>query len=109
MALAAAREAARSALLAFAGAPYRLVAADLEILRQMTASSPQQLAGRPTERQARIRAVLEILDRLFPHPPSDEAMIGWAWPGSGSSGFPGLAPARGAGGKQAATGFDPDG
>jgi hypothetical protein len=68
MALAAAREAARSILLAFAGAPHRLAGGDLDMLRQMAASSPQQLAGRLTERRARIRAVLVILDRLLPQP-----------------------------------------
>jgi hypothetical protein len=69
MALAAAREAARSALLALAGAPCRLTGADREILQQMAASSPQHLAGRPDERQAKLRAALAILDRLFPCPP----------------------------------------
>jgi len=92
MALAAAQEAARSALLALAGVSYRLIGADLEILQQMAASSPQHLAGRPTERQARIRAALAILDRLFPRLPACEMTISSARPGS-----PVSAPARGAG------------
>jgi len=82
MALAAAREAARSALLAFAGAPYRLSGPDLDILRQMAACSPQQLAGQPIERQARTRAVLAILDRLFPPPHAGEVRAGPVRPGS---------------------------
>jgi hypothetical protein len=90
MALAAAREAARSALLALAGAPCCLADADLEILKQTAAASPQHLAGRPTERQARIRTVLAILDRLFPRPPACVVRISVARPGS-----PASAPARG--------------
>jgi hypothetical protein len=62
-------------MLALAGAPCRLAGADLEILQQMAASSPQHLAGRPAERQARIRAALTILDRLFPRPPICEVGI----------------------------------
>jgi hypothetical protein len=97
MALAAAREAARSILLAFAGAPHRLAGADLDMLRQMAASSPQQLAGRLTERRARIRAVLVILDRLLPQPEACEVWVSPAPPGSASPASPVLAHARGTG------------
>lgn len=107
MALAAVREAARSALLAFAGAPRRLAGADLEMLRSIAASSPQHLAGRPTERQARIRAVLVILNRLFPQPPADDAMSGWESDGSGSSGSPGPLPVCATAGDGVAGVFDP--
>jgi hypothetical protein len=110
MAFAAAREAARSALLACAGAPHRLAGADLDMLRQMAASSPQQLAGRPTERQAKIRAVLAILDCLFPQPEACEVWISPAPPGSASPAFPVPAHARRAGRYGGATVvFDPDG
>jgi hypothetical protein len=72
MALAAAQEAARSALLVLASAPRRLAAAELEILTQMAASSPQHLAGRPAERHARVHAAFMILDHLFPRAPTCE-------------------------------------
>jgi hypothetical protein len=58
----------------------------------MAASSPQHLAGRPAERQARIHAVLAILDRLFPRPPTCEVGIRSARPRS-----PASAPARSTG------------
>ena len=72
MALAAAREAARSALLALAEAPppRRLAGPDLEFLKELAASSPQHMAGRPTERQALVRATLSVLDRVFLRPPA---------------------------------------
>ncbi len=73
LALAAAQEAARSALLVLAEAPSRLANADRDVLRQMAAASPQHLAGRPAERQAGICSALAILDRLFPRPPICEA------------------------------------
>jgi hypothetical protein len=97
MAFAAAREAARSALLACAGAPHRLAGADLDVLRQMAASSPQQLAGRVTERQARIRAVLAILDCLFPRPDACEVWVSPAPTESAAAAFPVPAHARRAG------------
>jgi hypothetical protein len=108
MAFAAAREAARSALLAIAGAPHRLAGADLDVLRQMAASSPQQLAGRLTERQARVCAVLAILDRLLPRPEACEVWVSPAPPGSASPAFPVPAHARRAGRYGGATAvFDP--
>lgn len=71
MALGAAREAARSALLALAAAPRdRLTGPDIELLREVAAAPPQHLAGRPAERAATIRAMLSALDRLFPRPPA---------------------------------------
>jgi hypothetical protein len=70
MALAAAREAARSALLALGKEMRRLAGPDLALLRDLAAAPPQHLAGRPAERQAVVRAALSILDRLFPRPPS---------------------------------------
>ena len=97
MKFAAAREAARLALLAFAGMPRRLAGADLDMLRQMAASSPQQFAGRLTERQAGIRAVLAILDRLFPRPEACEVWVSPAPPASASPAFPVPAHARRAG------------
>jgi hypothetical protein len=66
-------------------------------LRQMAASSPQQLAGRLTERQARIRAVLAILDRLFPRPEACEVWVSPAPHGSASPASPVPAHARRAG------------
>ncbi len=54
MALDAAREAARSALVALAAAPHRPPASDLGLLRDMAAASPRHLAGRPAERLAMI-------------------------------------------------------
>jgi hypothetical protein len=105
MALAAVREASRSALLALAGSPYRIVGAELEILKQMAASSPQHLAGRPTERMARVRAALAILDRLFPRPSACEVGISSAPPESPTS-----APARTTGRYSGATiAPEPDG
>jgi hypothetical protein len=94
MAFAAAWEAARLALLACGGAPHRLAGSDLDMLRQMAASSPQQLAGRPTERQAKIRAVLAILDRLFLQPEAREVWVSPAPPGSASPASPVPAHAR---------------
>ena len=70
MALAAAREAARSALLALGKEARRPAGPDLEFLRDLAAASPQHLAGRPAERQALVRAALSVLDRLFLLPPS---------------------------------------
>ena len=70
MALDAAREAARSALLALAAAPRRLSGPDLELLREVAAASPQHLAGRPAERAALLRATLSAVERLFPRPPA---------------------------------------
>jgi hypothetical protein len=68
MALGAAREAARSALLALAVAPRRLPDPDLVLLREMAAASPQHLAGRPAERAATVRATLSAVGRLFQQP-----------------------------------------
>jgi hypothetical protein len=68
MALDAAREAARSALLALAAAPRRPPMPDLGLLRDMAAASPRHLAGRPAERLAMIRATLAVVQRLFPRP-----------------------------------------
>ncbi len=70
MALDAAREAARSALLALAAAPHRPPAPDLGLLRDMAAASPQRLAGRPAERLTMIRATLAVVEALFPRPPA---------------------------------------
>ena len=70
MALDAAREAARSALLALAAGPRRLSGPDIELLREVAAARPQHLAGRPAERAAVVRAVLSAVDRLFPRPPA---------------------------------------
>src|SRR4051812_24519025 len=92
LALAAAREAARSALLGLAAVPCRPAHVELEILKQVAACSPQYLAGRPTERQATVHAVLAILDRLFPRPAACELRIS-----SARSGLPPFAPARGTG------------
>ena len=52
IALGAAREAARSALLALAAAPRRLSGPDIELLREVAAAPPQHLSGRPAERLA---------------------------------------------------------
>jgi hypothetical protein len=68
MALGAAREAARSALLALAAAPGRRSDPDLGLLREMAAASAQHLAGRPVERAATLRATLSVVGRLFPQP-----------------------------------------
>jgi hypothetical protein len=74
MALGAAREAARSALLALGAAPRgRLSGPDIEVLREVAAAPPQHLAGRPDERQALVRAMLSAVDRLFPRPPATPA------------------------------------
>jgi hypothetical protein len=70
MALGAAREAARSALLAHAAVRRRLSGPDLDLLRDMAAAPSQRLAGRPAERAATIRATLSVVDRLFPRGPS---------------------------------------
>jgi hypothetical protein len=76
LALAAAREAARSALLDLGEGPHRLARRDLALLRELAAASPQHMAGRPAERQALLRAALHILDRVFPRPPG----AGWRDP-----------------------------
>ena len=68
LALAAAREAARSALLELGESPRRLAGRDLALLRELAAAPPQHLAGRPAERQALLRAALLILDRVFLQP-----------------------------------------
>ena len=89
MALAAAREAARSALLALAEAPppRRLAGPDFELLKELAASSPQHMAGCPAERQALVRATLSVLDRVFlrplangrrPPPLGDDMVLGEA-------------------------------
>jgi len=87
MALAAAREAARSALLVLASAPRHLAAAELEILKQMAASLPQHLAGRPAERHARVHAAFIILDHLFPRAPVCEAKTIPPWPEAPASAY----------------------
>jgi hypothetical protein len=73
LALAAAREAARSALLDLGEGPRRLAGRDLALLREPAAASPHHMAGRPAERQVLLRAALRILDRVFPRPPG----AGW--------------------------------
>ena len=102
MALAAAREAARSALLALGKEARRPAGPDLELLRDLAAAPPQHLAGRPAERQAVVRAALSTLARLFLPPPS----AAWHGPplcvGAGSiappdRGSPASSPARGPG------------
>ena len=80
MALGAVREAARSALLALAAAPHRPSGADLGLLREVAAASPQHLAGRPAERKAMVRAALSVVERLFPRP---QATVGRDRPWSG--------------------------
>ncbi len=70
MALDAAREAARSALLALAAAPHRPPAPDLGLLRDMAAALPRHLAGRPAERLAMVRATLSVVEPLLPRPPA---------------------------------------
>ncbi len=70
MALDAAREAARSALLALAAAPRRPSAPDLGLLREVASALPRRLAGRPAERLAMIRATLSVVEPLFPRPPA---------------------------------------
>ena len=85
MALDAAREAARSALLALAAAPHRPPAPDLGLLRDMAAALPQHLAGRPAERLAMIRATLAVVEPLFPRPP---ATVGRNPPRGGAAGRP---------------------
>jgi hypothetical protein len=70
MALDAAREAARSALLALAAAPHRPPAPDLGLLRDMAATHPRHLAGRPAERLAMVRATLSVVEPLLPRPPA---------------------------------------
>ncbi len=70
MALDAAREAARSALLALAAAPYRPSAPDVDLLRDMAAALPRHFAGRPAEREAMNRATLSVVEPLFPRPPA---------------------------------------
>ncbi len=77
MALAATREAARSALLVLAEGPRRLAGPDLALLRELAAAPPQHMAGRPAERQALVRAALSVLDRLLLPPPS----ASWRGPG----------------------------
>jgi hypothetical protein len=85
MALGAAREAARSALLALAAVPHRLPDSDLALLREMAAVPPQRLAGRPAEREAMVRAALSALDRLFPRPSAEVPATGLeVWAGRGS-------------------------
>ena len=103
MGLAAAREAARSALLELGTSPRRLAGPDLALLRELAAAPPQHMAGRPAERQALVRAALAILDRLFLPPPS----ASWRGPprgvGAGAiapprdPGSPASSPARGSG------------
>ena len=87
VALGAAREAARSALLGRAATPRRLTGPDLELLREVAAAPPQHLAGRPAERVAVMRAVLSAVDRLFPRPP---AAAGRDRPREGGAGQPSL-------------------
>ena len=85
MALGAAREAARSALLALAAVPPRLSDPELGLLREMAAVPPQRLAGRPAEREAMVRAALSALDRLFPRPSAEVPATGLeVWAGRGS-------------------------
>ncbi|WP_431271463.1 hypothetical protein [Dankookia sp. P2] len=65
LALAAAREAARSALLALGQAPGRVGKRDLALLREAATATPQRFANRPDEREVLSRATLELLGRLF--------------------------------------------
>jgi hypothetical protein len=90
MALDAAREAARSALLALAAAPRRSPDPDLGLLRDMAATLPRHLAGRPAERLAMIRATLSVVEPLFPRPPAtvDRNPPRGAGPGRPSFGGP---------------------
>ena len=73
MALAGAREAARSALLVLGEAPRRVGRDDLELLRTMAASSPRHFAGHPSERAAKVRATLTAVHRVLP-PSSGEVV-----------------------------------
>lgn len=88
MALAATREAARSALLVQGKGPRRLAGPDLALLRELAAAPPQHMAGRPAERQALVRAALSVLDRLLLPPPG----AGWRLPprGAGATGIDGV-------------------
>ena len=101
MALAATREAARSALLALGEGPRRLAGPDLALLRELAAAPPQHMAGRPAERQALVRAALSVLDRLFLPPPSASWRGSPRGVGAGAiaplraSGSPASSPARG--------------
>ncbi len=65
MAMSAAQEAARAAQLVLAAAPRRPAGPVVELLREMAAAPPQHLAGRPAEREARVRATLAVVLRLF--------------------------------------------
>jgi len=94
MALPAAREAARSALLVLAEGPHRPAARELDLLRQVAASSPQHLAGRPVERTAMVRATLAVLDRLVLRLPT--APLGELPMGGGGRRLPPEARPRGA-------------
>jgi hypothetical protein len=65
MALDAAREAARSALLVLAAGPHQLSSLELGLLRDMARATSQHLAGRPAELTAMIRATLSVVGRLL--------------------------------------------
>ena len=68
LALATAREAARTALLALGQAPFRPASRELALLREVATATPHRFAGRPGDRQALVSATLDLLERLFPHP-----------------------------------------
>jgi hypothetical protein len=65
MALDAAREAARSALLVLAAGRHQVSSLELERLRDMAGATSQHLAGRPAERTAMVRAALSVVDSLL--------------------------------------------
>jgi hypothetical protein len=69
LALGAAREAVRSALLALAAVPRRPPGPDLGLLRDMAAAPPQHLAGLTMARTAKVRATLAVMERLFARVP----------------------------------------
>ncbi|TDH58139.1 hypothetical protein E2C06_34160 [Dankookia rubra] len=68
LALAAAREAARAALLALGQVASRPARRDLALLREVATVTPHRLAGRPGDREALVGATLDLLERLFPPP-----------------------------------------
>ena len=77
LALAAAREAARSALLvlgqqAMSQARLRPGTREMSLLRDVATATPQRIDGRAAERQALVSAALEVLEQLFPKPPVQE-------------------------------------
>ncbi|WP_426954238.1 hypothetical protein [Muricoccus radiodurans] len=87
-ALAAAREAARAALLVLGRVPHQCPNDDRRFLTILAAAPPDHLVGLPDEREVVVRQALAILARMLPPTPGSEAFTGLPDPAAGGGDAP---------------------